>query len=254
MENDKDSFMSQSETEFKALWNNSAQTYSTFDDSYYPARLKLDLLKKYAKKSFRCLDIGIANGIYSIPLSSFVQFVDGVDISEKMLAKCKIEMDRFGISNIALHNNSAEDLPFENDTYDLVFSFATLAVIPNVDESFREISRVLKPGGFAILDITGKRNLSRIHWGKYYRSIGHFGMHSFSLPDIEKKFESLGFELVENHSIGVMDQWKYIPGLNKIKLFEKLMHAKNKVPDFDYRCSQVFPRLANHWFMAFVKK
>jgi ubiquinone/menaquinone biosynthesis C-methylase UbiE len=245
--------MPQSETEFQALWDNSARTYSTFEDSYYPARLKLDLLRKYAKTSFRCLDIGIANGIYSIPLSSFVQFIDGVDISEKMLEKCKIEMDRFGISNIGLHRVDSEELPFENDMFDLVFSFATLALIQNIENSFKEICRVLKPGGYAVLDITGKRNLSRIHWGKYYRSIGHFGLSSFVLSDLIAKFNALGMELVENHSIGVLDQWKYIPGLNKFKQIENITHAKNAVPDFDYRCSQLFPDLANHWFAVFKK-
>lgn len=245
--------MPQSESEFQALWDNSARTYSTFEDSYYPARLKLDLLKKYAKKSFRCLDIGIANGIYSIPLAGSVQSIDGVDISEKMLKKCQLEMDRFGITNIGLHRVESEELPFEKGTFDLVFSFATLALIQNIDNSFREINRVLKPGGYAILDITGKRNLSRIHWGKYYRSIGHFGLSSLTYSDLLAKFDALGMELVENHSIGVLDQWKYIPGLNKVTLLERFTHAKNAVPDFDYRFSQLFPAFANHWFTVFKK-
>lgn len=246
--------MSSSETNFQALWDNSAKTYSTFDDSYYPARLKLDILKKYSEKSFHCLDIGIANGIYSIPLSSFVQSVDGVDISEKMLGKCKIEMDRFSISNIFLHNKSAEELPFENDKFDLAFSFATLALVPKIEKAFSEINRTVKPGGYAILDITGKNNLSRIHWEKYYRSIGHFGLSSFSLSNLKDVIQSLGFDMIENHSIGFLDQWKYIPGLNKIKWIERLTHAKNAVPDFDYRCSQLIPRLANHWIIVLKKK
>lgn len=246
--------MSQSETEFQALWNNSARTYATFDDSYFPARLKFDLLKKYAKNDFRCLDIGIANGIYSIPLANLVQSIDGVDISEKMLEKCRIEMDQHKIQNIHIHQQSADELLFGNETFDLVFSFATLALVQNINKAFQEISRVLKTGGYAVLDITGKKNLSRIHWGKYYRSIGHFGMSYFILSDLIQIFAELGMELVENHSVGLLDQWKYFPGINRIKAMEKIFHARNVVPDLDYQCSQLFPEFANHWFIVFRKK
>lgn len=246
--------MSIPDSSIKKLWDQTAKKYSTFDASYYPARLKLELLKKYSTRSSICLDIGIANGIFSIPLSGFVQSIDGIDISDEMLDVCKNEFLKYSITNINLYKRSAEDLQFENARFDLIFSYATLAVVPNIKKALFEIERTLKPGGYAILDFTGKNNLSRIHWGKYYKSIGHFGLNSFSLGELNQLIQALGFEMIENHSIGLLDQWKYIPGINKIKSIEKITHEANAIPDFDYRCSQLIPRLANHWFAVLKKK
>jgi ubiquinone/menaquinone biosynthesis C-methylase UbiE len=239
---------------FQNLWDNTAVTYSLFNDNYFPARLKLDLLKKYATRSSRCLDIGIANGIYSIPLSSFVDSIDGIDISDGMLFTCQEILSGLSITNISLHNQSAETLDFADETFNLVYSFATLALVPDVDKAFHELSRVLKRGGIAVLDITGKTNLSRFHWEKYYRAIGHFGINSFAFSDFKNKMLLLNLETIENHSIGILDQWKYIPGLNKIKGIESITHATNAIPDLDYRVSQLFPGFANHWIFVLRKK
>jgi ubiquinone/menaquinone biosynthesis C-methylase UbiE len=238
---------------FHDLWDTSAEYYSTFNDTYYPTRLKFELLRKYSEPSFNCLDIGIANGIFSIPFSTLVNSIDGIDISEKMLEKCKSEMDRVSINNIFLHNKSAEELPFENEKFDMIFSFATLGVIPKIDRTYHEINRTLKQGGVAILDFIGEKNLASLHWGKYYRSIGHFGINCYSLKQLKENMNRLGFEIIETHSIGVMDQWKYIPGLHKLTFLEDIFHSKNSHPDLDYRITKVFPTFANHWFVVLKK-
>lgn len=243
----------ESSPSFNHLWEKSASTYAFFDDGYFPARLKMDLIRKYSSHTSRCLDIGIANGIFSLPLAPFVQSIDGVDISGKMLEKCHDEAARYSISNIHLHEQSAEWLPFQDAYFDLIYSFATLSLVPNIDQAFREISRTLKKGGHAILDITGKRNLSRIYWNKYYRSIGHFGLHAFTLEEITDILLKIDLAIIENHSIGVLDQWKYIPGIHKITFLEKIFHRKNASPDLDYSISNLFPQFANHWIMV-VKK
>jgi ubiquinone/menaquinone biosynthesis C-methylase UbiE len=246
--------MNLSSEKFHNLWEETAKSYTSFDESYYPTKLKMDLLKKFSNSNSICLDIGIANGIFSIPLSKFVTSIDGIDISQKMLGKCKEDMISLNISNIKLHNRSAEELPFDNKKFDLIFSYATLSLVPNIEKAFLEIERTIKPGGFVIMDITGKNNLSRTYWEKYYCSIGHFGLNSFSLSNFKNLIQSHGFDMVENHSIGLLDQWKYIPGLNKIKWIEQITHAQNAVPDFDYICSQLFPELANHWITVVKKK
>jgi ubiquinone/menaquinone biosynthesis C-methylase UbiE len=238
--------MNSNRQKFHQLWEESAKTYSLIDESYYPAKIKMNLLRKFTSSESVCLDIGIANGIYSIPLSNQVKSIDGIDISQKMLDKCAESMALLEISNIFLHNQSAEKLLFNSEIFDLAFSFATLALVPNINDAFKEIARVL--------NITGEINLSRIHWEKYYRSIGHFGLNSFQLPNIIKKFDQLGFDMIENHSIGLLDQWKYIPGLNRMKIIERITHSKNSIPDLDYRFSQLLPDFANHWILVFKKK
>ena len=53
----------------------------------------------------------------------------------------------FQHSNIEYYQNSAEDMPFENNTFDLVFCFATMEHVPNIKSGFEEMARVTRQGG-----------------------------------------------------------------------------------------------------------
>jgi ubiquinone/menaquinone biosynthesis C-methylase UbiE len=246
--------MDPSQKNLRDLWDKLAESYTHINESYFPSSLKMALLRKYASSDSHCLDIGIANGIYSIPLAKIVKCVDGVDISQKMLDTCQASIRSLGINNIVLHNNSAEELPFENEIFDLTFSYATLALVPNLNKAFNEIVRTLKHSGIVILDITGKNNLSRRHWEKFYKSIGQFGLNSYSYGEFENLFSAFGLQIIRIHSLGILDQWKYIKGLNKLTFIEKITHAKNANPDLDYLISSLFPNFANHYFLVLKKE
>ena len=56
------------------------------------------------------------------------------------------------ITNIKLIESSAYNLPFDDNSLDLVFMVTVLGEIPDHDKALKEIKRVLKPGG--ILAIT----------------------------------------------------------------------------------------------------
>jgi SAM-dependent methyltransferase len=50
---------------------------------------------------------------------------------------------------------SAEDMPFENDSYDIIYSNAVLEHIQDVPRAIAEMHRVLRPGGALILGTHG---------------------------------------------------------------------------------------------------
>ena len=176
-----------------------------------------------------------------------------MDISPGMLRQCR---QNFQVNNYSfrLAACSAEALPFVDKAFDLVFSFATLAIVPDINRAFAEIYRALKPGGIAILDITGKYNLSQRHWNRFYRRQGHFGLHAFSLSGVSQILVDLGFEILEVHPLGFLDQWKYIPGLHKLTFLEKISHAELKGADLDYRVTRILRFAANHWYIVARKK
>ncbi|MHC1783305.1 MAG: class I SAM-dependent methyltransferase [Anaerolineaceae bacterium] len=236
------------------LWDKWADSYTHLDLSYYPTRLKMDLLLKYSLPTFRCLDVGIANGIYSLPLANKVKSIAGIDFSQKMLENSQKAVRNLNNDNVFLYQANAEDLPFKKETYDLVFSFATLPLIPDFKKAIQEIVRVMKVGGVAILDITGRDNLSRVHWQKFYRLKGQFGVNSSSLHELARFFPENGLEFKEIHPVGVLDQWKFIPVLNKLSSLSKIFHAKNAAPDLDYRISNLIPVFANHYFLVLEKR
>lgn len=235
------------------IWDKCAKSYSQFDTRHFSSRLKLQLLKKYTTINSKCLDIGIANGIYSLPFASSISSIYGIDINDIMLTNCKIEMTSKNISNIRLSKADAQNIPFSNDVFDLIFSYATLVIIPNAYKVISEIHRTLKPGGVTILDFPGKNNLAKNYWNSYYRSRGHFGVNGFSLSEIEDLLNKWNLNIIELHSTGFMDQWKYIPIIRRFKFIDELIHRKDQNPDFDYRISKLFSVFANHWFVVAEK-
>lgn len=230
-----------------------AATYGLAYDANFTAFLKYLLLERFTRPSDVCLDVGIGNGIYSIPLCGRVREIHGIDICAKMLEQCRKNIETRGIRNIHIYERSATNLLFDDASFDVVFSFSTLLLVPNPERAYHEIARVLKVGGIAVLDITGSLNLSRVYWAKYYRRHGHNTLNHYRLEKIRAIFNSLGFQIVETHSTGILDQWKYVKGLSKLTFLDRLFHSTTRKPDLDYRISQSFPSLANRWYFVLKK-
>ncbi len=237
------------------IYDGYADEYGFDVNSTLSARLKYELTVKYLQTDYEVLDVGCANGLHIQALAPSCKHIVGVDISMSMLGVANNSLIEKGIRNADLKLCSAASLDFSDASFDLVYSFSTLLLVPEVERAISEMVRVLRPGGFAILDITGCYNLSRIYWGLYYRRRGHFGVHSFSYPRIRSELNGLGLDIIESHALGFSDQWKYIPGLHLLKFLEVIFHGSRK-RDLDYRISNLpllFP-LANRWYIACRKR
>ncbi len=95
------------------------------------------------------LDLGCGMGRLTVRAAERFGHVDGVDISPEMIEVARREHG--ARPGVAFHVNSGADLAgFPDAAYDLVFSYAVLShVPPEVARAyFREVSRVLRPGGW----------------------------------------------------------------------------------------------------------
>jgi SAM-dependent methyltransferase len=96
----------------------------------------------------RGLEIGAGTGYFTLNLLRAGTLREGVatDISPGMLAALSESADRLDL-DVQTACCEASELPFEDDSFDLVFGHAVLHHLPDLDAAFREFRRVLRPGG-----------------------------------------------------------------------------------------------------------
>ena len=71
----------------------------------------------------------------------------GVDMTEAMLDKARANARKAGLDNVEFRKGDIESIPLEDGSVDIVISNCVLNLVPDKDRAFREIYRVLKPGG-----------------------------------------------------------------------------------------------------------
>ena len=98
------------------------------------------MANKHLKKSDLVLDNGCGNGSFA---NFFKGKVIGVDISEEML--------KFAAKRMKVKKGSSENLPFKNETFNVVFCRSTLHHLKNPKKAIDEMQRVLKPNGKIIV-------------------------------------------------------------------------------------------------------
>lgn len=111
--------------------------------------LKIAPRKKYGK----VLEIGTGTGFFIVNLwqSGLVEQPYATDISPGMVEVCRRNAKSVGLDDLEARAADAEDLPFEDGTFDLVVGHAVLHHLPDVPAALREAQRVLKPGGALVI-------------------------------------------------------------------------------------------------------
>ncbi len=108
-----------------------------------------------AQPGERVLDLGCGDGQLSARLVATGASVIGLDASPQMAAAARAR-------GIQVAEGSAEQMPFEAQSFDAVFSNAALHWVRDQDAMIGEVRRVLKPGGRFVAEMGGHGNIAAI--------------------------------------------------------------------------------------------
>jgi ubiquinone/menaquinone biosynthesis C-methylase UbiE len=97
------------------------------------------------------LDVATGGGHTALVFAPHVARVVATDITPKMLEKAEAHITGQGATNVEFKPADAEDLPFEDETFDLVTCRIAPHHFPDCARFVRECARVLKPGGLLLV-------------------------------------------------------------------------------------------------------
>lgn len=115
---------------------------------------ELNAIKRLVPSGKFGVEIGVGSGRFALPLGIKV----GVDPSKKM---AEISRKR----GIQVYEAVAEQLPFNDKTFDFILMVTTICFVDDLVKSFKEAYRVLKTDGFIIVGFVDKES----ELGKQYQ-------------------------------------------------------------------------------------
>jgi len=155
-----------------------------FTKNEFVYQSELNAVKELLPEKGKGIEIGVGSGRFAAPLR--IKF--GIDPSKKMLEIAKqrgIEV-RIGV---------AENLPYEDGSFDYALMVTTICFVDDIEQSFREVYRILKKGGVIVIGFVDKD--SKI--GKEYQKIKDKSLFYrpatfFSVGEVESYLKEVGFK------------------------------------------------------------
>jgi SAM-dependent methyltransferase len=121
----------------------------------------------------------------------------GIDMTPEMIARARANADVAGYANVEFHHSSIDKIPLPDSSVDCVISNCVINLAPDKPAVFREIFRILKPGGrVAVSDIALKGELPK----EIATSIAAYTgciAGAIKIEDYRTELLSAGFEYVE---------------------------------------------------------
>jgi phosphatidylethanolamine/phosphatidyl-N-methylethanolamine N-methyltransferase len=134
------------------------RTYRLFSGSYdvvfgpvfHPGRKEAVRLAN-DRPGQHILEVGVGTGL-SLPYFRADSKVVGIDVSAEMLAKARQRVEKRKLAHVeAIQEMDAENMTFEDSSFDVVLALYVASVVPNPKRFVEEMRRVCIPGGTIVI-------------------------------------------------------------------------------------------------------
>jgi SAM-dependent methyltransferase len=132
-------------------WNLVANAYSTEVAPTFSSFAKDALEFGRVQEGERLLDVATGPGTVALAAVRAGARVSAIDFSPQMIAELRARFEREGIADIDARVGDATALPYEVGAFDVAVSMFAFNLIANRAAAFRELHRVLRRGGRAVV-------------------------------------------------------------------------------------------------------
>jgi len=170
-----------------------------FDDSIWAYQSELQAVRMLLPQSGKGVEIGTGTGRFSIPFGITI----GVEPSKAMA-------EIAGSRGITVYDAKAENLPFENNSFDYVLMVTTICFLEDLLQALREIRRILCPTGKIIIGMLDKDS----PLGKLYEM---------------KKNDSTFFKYASFYAVNEVLEWLSLSGYNHVQILQTIFHNPEEI-------------------------
>lgn len=153
-------------------WDRAAREYETlWREQLAPAQAKL-LACAALRPGEHVLDVACGTGLVTFAAAGAVGAAGGalgVDISGRMIAAATRRAEERLASNVSFARMNAEGLELAHASFDVALCALGLMYVPDPLLAMREMYRVLRPGGRAVVAVWGER--SRCGWAPVFQIV-----------------------------------------------------------------------------------
>ena len=202
----EEKFYNKVAAKFGGYKSGAIRTENFFDGN--PEEIFLDQLISYAWSDKTALDIGCADGRFTLKIAPHFKQIVAIDVSEQMLEAAKRIQAEKKISNVSFQKADATKTPFDDGHFDVIYS-------RRGPTPYEEIHRVLKWEGCFIGIRIGEKDAKELK--EIFGRGQNFGDWDKSVLTSEKKeLETLGFKPVFAKEIFYSE---YYPDIDNFNLF-----------------------------------
>jgi ubiquinone/menaquinone biosynthesis C-methylase UbiE len=196
------------------FWDRKAEGYSkspiSDEETYHK---KLSETQKYFNTDMRILEFGCGTGATAVNHAPYVQHIDAIDISEKMLEIGRGRARKACVENIDFARGTLTEFSAESASLDVVLGLNVIHLLADRKAVFAEVARILKPGG-VFVSSTGCLGNSCLRFIKLIVPIGkRLGL----MPDVFILTEAELAQEIESFGFKIETQWNH--GINNINVF-----------------------------------